>query len=179
MCQTVLPVTLTSFNVQSSNCVAVLNWKTATEKLSSQYEIESSADGINYHKAGTVVSKNLPNGADYTYNLTGYNEPTFFRIKMKDKDGGYTYSSVQVFNPACIAQVQVYPNPATTQVKLRGLETGMQVDVISVEGRLLWAQKSIGNIMQIPLNKIAGGVLLVQVRDKAGKIVTTSKLIKQ
>lgn len=178
VCAGTLPVTLNSFNVQSVNCIAVLRWQTATEKQSSHYNVETSLDGVRFTNVATVNSRNLGTGAAYTYNLKGYTQAIWIRLKMADKDGGFTYSPVQKFTPACIAAPQLYPNPARSQATLNGLQAGMQVHLINAEGKLLWSQRAVGAIMQIPLSSFANGVLLVQVKDINGKILTSSKLIK-
>jgi len=178
VCGTLMPVTLTSFSVQSNNCLAVLRWQTATEKQSSHYDIESSADGVHFTKAAVVNSKNAGTGADYTFSVNGYTQPTWFRLKMVDQDGGFTFSSVQKFNPTCVASVQIYPNPAQAQATVSGLQRGMQVQMIDAAGRLLWSQKATNNTLHIPLTSFAKGLLMVQVKDTNGKVLTNSKLIR-
>ena len=177
-CGSTLPVTLTNFSVQSNNCIAVLNWKTATEQQSSHYDIETSKDGNRFTKIATVQSKNSIAGSSYTYKLDGYTQAAWFRLKMADKDGRFTYSAVQKFNPACVASVQVFPNPAKSHATVAGLEAGMQVSPMNAEGKLLWKQIAAGNTMQIPVSTFANGLLLVQVKDNNGKILANSKLIK-
>jgi hypothetical protein len=178
VCSSTLPVTLVSFNVNSSNCDAVINWQTATENQGSLYDVESSADGIHFTKIGMVNSRNVANGASYTFKPQGYRQASWFRLKMVDKDGSFTYSPVQKFSPQCGPSLAVFPNPAHTRATISGLGTGMQVDVINAEGRLLWSQKAAGSSLQIPMLKFADGLLLVQVRGGDGKILTSSRLIK-
>lgn len=179
ICAGALPVTLTSFNVQSNNCDAVINWQTATEMQSSHYVIETSADGTLFNKTALVYSKNSVNGAAYSYRLNDYTQPVWFRIKTIDKDGSFTYSSLQRFTPACVGSLQVYPNPVHTRATINGLQNGMQVQVINAEGKLLWSQKAAGNLLQIPVSTFANGLLLVQVKHPNGKIVSSTRLIKR
>ncbi|MEO6453868.1 MAG: T9SS type A sorting domain-containing protein [Ginsengibacter sp.] len=179
VCASILPVTLTSFNVHSNNCDAVVSWQTSAEMQSSHYDIEASEDGILFTKAGLVYSKNSANGAAYTYRLNDYTHPAWFRIKTTDKDGSFTYSSIQKFNPACVGSLQVFPNPAHTWAVVNGLQTGMQVHIINAEGKLLWSQKAAGNTLQIPLSTFANGLLLVQVKYDNGKVAKNIKLIKK
>jgi hypothetical protein len=178
VCSFTLPVTLNSFNVNSSSCTAVLSWQTVTEHQGSRYDIESSADGIQFTKIGTVNSRNAANGASYTYKPEGYRQPALFRLKMVDKDGSFTYSPVQRFTPHCGPSLQVFPNPAHSLATVSGLGISMQVNIISAEGKLLWSQKAAGSSMQIPLVKFANGLLLVQVKDGSGKVLTNARLIK-
>ena len=178
VCATILPVSITSFKVQSNNCVPVLHWQTATELQSSHYDIETSTDGIRFAKVATVQSKNSSAGAEYTYQPSGKSQAALFRLKMVDKDAGYTYSSVQSFNPECAPSVQVYPNPAHTNAIVNGLQASMQVNVVDAQGRLLWSAKAVGGTLQIPLSSYADGLLLIQVKDRNGKVVSSTRLLK-
>jgi predicted esterase len=178
VCAGSLPVTLTNFKVESKNCTAILRWQTATEQQSSHYDVETSLDGVRFTKVATIKSRNIINGATYIYDLKGYTQAAWFRLKLADKDGSFTYSPMQKLTPSCVASLQVYPNPAQSQATVGGLQTGMQVHLINAEGKLLWSQRASGNTLQIPLTKFAKGVLLVQVKDSNGQVLTNSKLIK-
>lgn len=173
-----LPVTLTSFTVGSQNCTAVLAWQTATELQSSRYDLETSTDGAHFSKAASVASKNQSAGAAYSYKIENASAPAWFRLKMVDLDGSFTYSSVQRYTPQCNAVVQVYPNPAQTTATIRNLQAGMYVEVMTTEGRLLWSQKAVSNAMEIPVARFAKGLLLVQVKDENGMLYHSTKLMK-
>jgi hypothetical protein len=97
---------------------------------------------------------------------------------MVDKDAGYRYSSVQSFNPECAPSLQVYPNPAHTNAIVNGLQASMQVNVVDAQGRLLWSSKAVGGTLQIPLSSYADGLLLIQVKDRNGKVVSSTRLLK-
>jgi hypothetical protein len=178
VCTASFPVKLASFTVQGSNCTAILNWQTATEINNSHYEVESSTDGIRFGKVETVVAKNVANGANYNFKLSSYGQAIWFRLKMVDKDGSYTYSQLQKFKPACSGTVQVYPNPANIRAVVSGLQPNMLVNIMNAEGKLLWSQKASGTTFHIPLTNFTNGLLLVQVRDNNGAIISNTKLIK-
>jgi hypothetical protein len=179
VCGLALPVSLTSFNVESNNnCSGILNWQIATEINNSYYEIEMSTDGTNFSKVASVSSKNSTNGSNYSYKVEGYKQPTWFRLKMTDKDGTYTYSNVQKYNPQCGPSLQVFPNPAKTSATITGLNVNMQVNVINAEGKLLWTKKATAYTLQIPLSTFSKGLLLIQVKDSNGNTVTNTRLIK-
>lgn len=180
VCSTsILPVTLTSFTVETSNCSAVLHWQTATEQRNSYYDVETSADGIRFKKAGMVQSNNATGGANYTFIYQGAARTVYFRLKMADKDGGFTYSPVQKFRMTCSASVQVYPNPVDAQATVTGLRAGMQVQLMNAEGQLLWTQKAFGSTVQLPVATLASGLYFMKVTESDGKVVTNSRLIKR
>ncbi len=75
--------------------------------------------------------------------------------------------------------IRLYPNPVTDHVQLLN-QTGQPVDVVllSMDGRELW-QTSVSTVHHtILMSTYAQGVYLVQVRNKAGQILQTEKLLK-
>jgi hypothetical protein len=112
---TPLPLHLISFNASLINNTAKLVWNTASEVNVKEYSIEKSNDGTNYSSIAKVAAKNL-SSASYEYVdanvIAGVN---YYRLKMIDVDGSFTYSSiVTVNNKLIVASLSVYPNPATT-----------------------------------------------------------------
>ncbi len=88
-----LPVTLTSFTGTSNGCTAALAWQSATEENNSYYEVQASTNGTGFTAAGKVASKNSATGASYSYQYNGLKiGNNFFRLKMVDLDGKFTYS---------------------------------------------------------------------------------------
>ena len=53
-----LPVNFVSINAKKSNDNVLLSWKVAAEQDILRYEIERSADGRNFDKAGSIVASN-------------------------------------------------------------------------------------------------------------------------
>ncbi len=91
----VLPVKLVSFIAAKSNSQAALTWVTTGEINSDSYIIERSADGRSFKNIGQVLSNNREEQSTYNFTdtrpLDGIN---YYRLKMLDKDGAFTYSKV-------------------------------------------------------------------------------------
>ena len=111
-----LPLYLVDFNVSKTpgNDVMV-SWITTSEVNVSRYEVEASLNGTTFYKAGTVSSKGNTyptryNFQDVALNKTGTH---FYRLKMIDKDGSFTYSEVKSIKFSDIKSlINVFPNPA-------------------------------------------------------------------
>ncbi len=114
---TVLPVTLTSFKANwSSEHSTLLRWTTASEESSLKFEIERSTDGINFTNIGTVASSGNSSeliGYEYTDLISSAgNGKLYYRLKIVDKDGSFTYSSIEVLSlRKKNVGITVYPNP--------------------------------------------------------------------
>jgi hypothetical protein len=122
---TVLPLTLVDFSGNATGNKTVLQWKTADEVNTAAFDIERSANGINYTTIGSV--KAIGQGAN-NYNKID-EEPVagnnYYRLKMKDLDGKFTVSRVVVVKHATKAGLQLAPVPAigyvTVQLKDQSL----------------------------------------------------------
>lgn len=103
-----IPVKLLSFTAAKKNNLVALNWITTNEQNSLQFEVEQSTDGINFSQAGIVAAKNGPSDNQYHYDYSG--NGTFFRLKIVDRDGRFTYSPVIRISSNPGKMAKVFPN---------------------------------------------------------------------
>ncbi|MBG9377495.1 T9SS type A sorting domain-containing protein [Panacibacter sp. DH6] len=97
-CNLILPVTLKAFDVVYNQQSVTANWSTATELNFSGFEIERSLDGINFRTIGALKAKgNSNNIVHYSFKdgVMVQALTYFYRLKMIDADGTYTYSAVR------------------------------------------------------------------------------------
>lgn len=85
---TPLPVTLTSFTLTEDDKTVTLQWKTATMKNFSHFEIEKAGEDFNWIYAGSALPNNT-GSYQYTDEKSGEN---YYRLKMIDLDGQFEYS---------------------------------------------------------------------------------------
>jgi hypothetical protein len=110
----VLPLSLTNFGAKLVNNLARLTWNTEQEENTSSFGIEHSTDGIQFVNVGTVkAAGNSQVNKAYTFTheqlTTGIN---YYRLKMNDADGKFTYSPIVKVEWAGGKQgFSVYPNP--------------------------------------------------------------------
>ena len=85
-----LPLDLISFSGKTNNEAIVLNWKTANEKDFSQYEVQKSADALEYASIGSVFANkgNYYNFIDNAPNA----QNNYYRLKMVNSDGSFNFS---------------------------------------------------------------------------------------
>jgi trimeric autotransporter adhesin len=116
-----LPVTLMDFNGQLANNLINLDWSTAQELNSKYFDVEKSYAGLDFFKIGTVNARGNTNSIT-TYHLTDLRpaEFNYYRLKMVDADGHYTYSkTILIKNPSIKQDIQVLNNPFESFIKLR------------------------------------------------------------
>jgi endonuclease I len=131
-CTGVLPVALLDFTAVKNNEGVLLQWKAGAEISLKQYEVERSIDGITFTKVGIVSAQNKP-----VYNLTDVNLPdvrtVFYRLKMMDIDGRFTYSkTVNVKLNRRNAAITIFPNPAVNEITIALQEAAQLNSIIKV-----------------------------------------------
>jgi hypothetical protein len=113
-----LPVRFTAFTGKANSQDVLLSWSTATETNNDHFEVEHSADGINYNTIGTVK------GSGTSTSIQNYsfkdNEPgngnNFYRLKQVDNEGNEFYSTVvEKEVKEEVKAMTVFPNPAKDQ----------------------------------------------------------------
>ena len=110
-----LPVDLTLFSATVEEDKVRLNWTTASEKNNNLFEIEKSADGVNFEKLTSVAGAG---DSDVKIDYHRYDERPFlgdnyYRLKQIDFDGKFEYSDIEVvrFNTS---QIEIFPTRVTS-----------------------------------------------------------------
>ncbi len=184
----VIPVKLLSFEGSvNNNCTALLKWKTTNEQNIQAYEIEYSNDGNNFIKAGTIAGRNTNIETAYQYNYSiGSGTYHYFRLKIKETDGNYSYSPIITIDKKCIGSfsLNVTPNPVaeTLFIKITQPEGGKTgISIFNNTGSLIYSDNkmlTVGeNILQLNMmNKFSAGTYLVRITGLHGTV--SKKFIK-
>jgi hypothetical protein len=114
-----LPLKLLNFTGSRQTGSIALNWQTESEQMVKEFELERSLDGVNFRTIATEKANNTGIGSRNQY---GYNdvaaealrapERVYYRVKMVDQDGKFTYSNIVTIAPLKGRQsLAVLPNP--------------------------------------------------------------------
>jgi hypothetical protein len=181
----VLPVTLLTFNGNLDNSDILLNWKTSSEQGSKYFSIEKSPDGTNFTPIGKVAAAGTSSSVNnYNYTDRQVNEYNYYRLKMVDIDGKFTYSSIILIKDINVSQhIWVGNNPFHDIINIRIAKNPQQdikVELMNENGAKVYF-KEFGNTNQVSVNvsgmNLASGVYLLRTTVD-GKIYT-NKLLKQ
>lgn len=107
-----VPLRLLSFTGKASGNETILNWNTENEQNTARFEVERSADGRTFVSIGSVTAAG--SGA-HTYSMADqkpFNGYNYYRLKMIDLDGRYTYSDVVKIKFGGNSGLQITPVPA-------------------------------------------------------------------
>jgi uncharacterized repeat protein (TIGR01451 family) len=185
-----VPVKLFSFAVMKSNNNGLVKWVTDIEENSDFFQIERSDDGIHFASRGKVTAQgnsNTRHTYDYTDALNSRSSIVYYRLKMVDKDGKYSYSKIvalKLDGSLKLSDFSVYPNPFVSDVKIN-LNTTINetatIRVLSLDGKAMMTRTALlqtgDNILVIKdLNALARGTYVLEVITESNKYV--QKLIK-
>lgn len=176
-----LPVTLTNFTAVKANnaCAVNLDWQVAQELNLKGYIVErsQSSEGINFSTIATIAASGRSNySAVDSSPATGLN---YYRLKMQDIDGKFTYSRIIPVNSNCSTAVSlsVWPNPVVGVTTVFGLTGKNKIAVIDAAGRQVASFVSTRPSQKIDMGGFNRGVYTVQIAAADGT-TTNLKLVK-
>lgn len=183
-----LPLTLLSFTGTKHDRYNELQWATGMEQNVSHFEVERSIDGSNYSSIAHVTANNIATGSSYSYKdlLTGLGlaENVYYRLRMVDVDGQFTYSNVIILRVNTETDL-VIANPFTSGLKITFTSKQVQtirIDLYDVKGRWLMrrivtVQTGINDLEWNNTQYLSAGNYILQLQAK--DLNYTRKLIKK
>jgi hypothetical protein len=118
-----LPVQLVLFLATKNDDGSVkISWATSQEENSNYYDVERSSDQSQWSSIGTVKAKGY-SSITTNYFLTDkspVNGTGYYRLKMVDLDGKFTYSkTISVTTDNSNIPLVIYSNPFSDQIRLK------------------------------------------------------------
>jgi hypothetical protein len=179
-----LPVTLVGFDANCEKNQTVLNWQTAMEENSDHFEVQSSANGLSWINTGILQAKENSNVVtSYTF-TDAASEKKYYRLKMVDKDGKFTYSKIITIDCSNdLSFINVYPNPCTDKLTIQLPQAGnnFALTIKDISGKTLQQKdmKQSGHNFSIDVSGLPTGLYLLQLHSASFsytiKFIKTSK----
>ena len=177
-----LPLTLLYFTALADGNKVRLNWDVANEENILYYEVERSftANGFSHLLNVSSLQRSRSQYTDYDYApATGWN---FYRLKMVDKSGRFTYSPVRAVKfEKGLEEVKIFPNPAITilNIQLPSSYSGkVRLLVYGVDGKLISSIKPATNTIQLNVLPLPAGTYELKIIRDNGDI-STYPFVKQ
>ena len=184
-----LPVRLERFTGVMQGTRVLLKWQVADEVGFLRYEVEGSAGGVAFSPLGVVAAGASGAGGAGAYQYFVGNPwvgENFYRLKMVNDDGTFTYSPVVVVDVTSGGRgVVVLSNPFTTSCTLRVTAVSggpVSVRLMDLSGRLLsnsvFTLVAGVNTFVLPgTSGLASGVYVVSL--VGGEMRETVKVVKE
>ena len=174
----VLPISELTFTALKENNSVKLYWKTTNEINTSHFNIQRSANGTSFTNFGSVTARNISGNNDYNFrDVNPIDGVNFYRLQMVDIDGKTTYSSIIKILFTGMNGLQVFPNPATNMISLKGLQSNGIFKIMASDGKLVKQISVTASSMLVDISTLAKGMYILQYNneEKTAQI----KIIKQ
>ena len=138
-----LPLTLLSFNARKQQNDVFAQWQTSSEMNVSHFELQRSSNSINYTHIAKIKAANSSTVNNYRFTdvnavLDNPGKQWYYRLKMVDMDGQFTYSKVAVVDvPAGNAAISIYPNPTSNLIQIDGIKENVSIEINDASGKLM------------------------------------------
>ena len=186
---TPLPVTLTSLTAAREAKVAQLKWQTASEQNALRFEVERSANAVDFQRVGRVAAVgNSTSPQSYTFvDPSAGPDISYYRLKQVDSNGDFTFSPAVVLaalpaTPGALL-TSVYPNPFSTELNLELAQApagSIALTLVDAQGRRVWSANPVANSRQLRVAlpaALARGTYLLTV--KANGQQATRRVMKE
>jgi hypothetical protein len=171
-----LPVKLIQFSAKESGETHFLSWESADETNFHRYEVEQSANGVDFHVAEIVAGKGKASNYSITVPSTHW-ETTFYRLKMVDFDGTFYFSPIQriVSNDLGISMIWNTSN-GSGSVQLNATQPStLKVSILGMSGQMIHQEMLFlkGNHTSewVILSVIPNGIFLITLETDGKKWV--------
>jgi len=180
-----LPVQLLSFVATKQKNEVLLTWEVTQEINVDKYDVQFSMDAAAFQTFTSVMAKGSTGKIEYnTIHCCPAIGNNYYRLKMIDKDGKFTYSEIRkvVFDDS--NSFKIYPNPISNKANLtvsfeKPLTSNAEVYVYTVAGSKVLATTFIQGqtTYDLQFTGLAAGTyfIIVNTKDK----LYQSKFIKE
>ncbi len=171
-----LPLKLSSFTGEVAGNNALLKWSTTNEVNVKGFAVEKSSDALRFNEINFVSARNATTNTYQVQDVLN-SEIAYYRLKMVDKDGSFTYSKTVAINTRKSAGLSIYPNPAISSVNIKHPQSAgnATLQVVDLNGRLLKTFTLQQGISQtsIDVADLTGGAYLVIYQDEKVQRIAT------
>jgi hypothetical protein len=189
-----LPVSITSFSGYREGTRNQLRWATGAEYNNLGFDVQRSADGINYSTIANVKSLAPGGSSNATINYSFTDDAVagskhFYRLRQLDLSGQVQLSGIVIIRgerPGKLVVESVFPNPApaVANIILSAPQSGSIILLTTdmngrVVNRKLVSATTGSNTVQLNLGALAGGVYMLQAIGSDGAKSAPVRLMKQ
>ncbi|MEZ4952282.1 MAG: T9SS type A sorting domain-containing protein [Saprospiraceae bacterium] len=184
-----LPLELIAFRANEMEGHILLSWKSVLEINFSGYELQRSTDGVAFKKIAWVAGKGGTGENNYSYHdlLVDANTRYYYRLKMTDVDGSFSYSAVR----SAIAfggqkNISISPNPVYEKTFLSILseeDQHLTVKLSQSQGEVIlqsdWIINAGQNNLEVQMYSYPVGIYFIQIFKNKGELIWSEKIVKK
>jgi len=175
-----LPVNLVSFSGTKKDGFNLLQWSTASEQNTRNFEIQRSEDGNDFTAIATIsAAGNSDRLLNYQYDDRSLSASPvyYYRLKMVDLDGSAKYSSIVFIKNAVTLTTTVYPNPAIDHITINISDKSLlntSAVLSDLNGKVIQRISLTQTSTQVNVSSYTRGMYLLKFNDG-----TSIKIVKE
>ncbi len=179
---TPVPLSLVYFTAVYFDGKTRLSWNTENEIAVDGFEVERSIDGTSFMSIANVRARNAAGQNNYEFfDNDGITGTLYYRIKIKNANGDYRYSNVNIVSARKADRLKIVPNLVVDNINVfhSKAKAGAIIEVYASDGRKMLGFPVLKDAMQTHLNAgnmPAGVYNLVYVNNNRVEYV---KFVKQ
>lgn len=170
-----LPVELLSFTAEMQNENVLLAWTTATEINNDFFEVQRSANGLDFETIEKVIGAGN-SASRLNYELLDQSplaNTSYYRLKQVDFNGDFEYSKIISLSNSKTQNLfgNIYPNPTSSElnITLHNSEA-FTVQVVDMSGRIVYSQNVSASYsipsFKLDVSALVSGLYLVQLSSQ-------------
>ena len=173
----VLPLHLISFDASFDGRQVPIKWVTTNEINTKEFMVERSADGQHFASIGSVQASGHSDKNNYGFaDLSPLPGVNYYRLKMMDKNGNYSYSRTVLISTKLPEGFAMYPNPAADVIIVSHPQVvaGAALELLSIKGEKINTYPIAVGALQttIYISELANGSYLLVYKNNGKKLVT-------
>ena len=177
---TPLAITLTTFQAIAAGSTAALTWTIAGASHFAHFGVERAGSNGAFTAIATVAFQKDNGATAYTYlDKTATAGTNYYRLKLVNEDGTFTYSAARTVTINAGTQVTVYPNPATNWLYVQSAGSAASATLTDVQGKQVAAITITGKdaVKTLNVSALPQGTYILKV--VSGDAVTVKQITVQ
>ncbi|ACT92081.1 right-handed parallel beta-helix repeat-containing protein [Dyadobacter fermentans] len=164
--QSTLPLNLVSFTATKEAGSNVLQWSTASEINTDQFEIQRSSNARTFVGVATVEAAGSGSSQYSYHDRTGHDRTSYYRLKMSDLDGTFSYSKI-ISLAAHGDGAGIYPNLARASITFQASDALLQTTahLYDIMGHRVQSITVTSNRQQLDTEQLISGLYILKFAD--------------
>jgi len=159
---------------KAGNSSILLYWNTADEVNTKSFIVQQSSDGIHFIDVTTIAATGFGNNS-YSYYVNANASVTYYRLKMVDINGHFTYSTVVELKPAKnIPVITLLTNPARGKMIINAsLPDNINARLMNGQGAVLKEFVLHNGIQSIDVSSLPAGLYYIKANQSSLKVIVS------
>lgn len=177
-----LPVTLLDFYGRYIDKTVTLSWSTEREINTKYFTIEKSFDQVSFIPLTNITASGNAQTHDYQYtDRSSLNGISYYRLKMVDADGRFTYSKIIAISVPVNNAIIVFPNPVKDKlfITLAGIASPTEISISDARGTVIKQLQLQAGASEASVSTAGLPAGVYSISFQSGRLKSTQQFIKQ